>query len=55
MTGKLTMTYREPTPLGKLRAEAWIDRSEGIETWARIESGPEGSPEVSVRAGITPI
>ena len=34
MTGKLTMIYRKPTPLGKLRAEAWIDRSEGIKTWA---------------------
>jgi hypothetical protein len=43
MTGRLTMTYREPTPLGKLRAEAWIDRSEGIKTWARGHIiGPQG-------------
>jgi acyl-coenzyme A thioesterase PaaI-like protein len=35
MTGRLTITYHQPTPLGKLRAEAWIDRSEGIKTWAR--------------------
>jgi hypothetical protein len=42
-TGRLTMTYRKPTPLGKLRAEAWIDRSEGIKTWARGHIiGPQG-------------
>ena len=35
MTGTLTVTYRQATPLGDLRAEAWIDRSEGIKTWAK--------------------
>ncbi|HEU5037530.1 MAG TPA: PaaI family thioesterase [Nocardioides sp.] len=35
MTGTLTLRYRRGTPLGDLRAEAWIDRSEGIKTWAR--------------------
>ena len=43
MTGRLTMIYRKPTPLGRLRAEAWIDRSEGIKTWARGHIiGPQG-------------
>jgi acyl-coenzyme A thioesterase PaaI-like protein len=42
-TGRLTVAYREPTPLGKLRAEAWIDRSDGIKTWARGHIiGPQG-------------
>lgn len=35
MTGTLTLRYRRGTPLGDLSAEAWIDRSEGIKTWAR--------------------
>ena len=35
MTGTLTLTYRRGTPLGDLRTEAWIDRSEGIKTWAK--------------------
>lgn len=43
MTARLTMTYREPTPLGKLRAEAWIHRNEGIKTWTRGHIiGPHG-------------
>ena len=35
MTGTLTLRYRRGTPLGDLRCEAWIDRTEGIKTWAR--------------------
>jgi acyl-coenzyme A thioesterase PaaI-like protein len=35
MTATLTLSYRRGTPLGDLRAEAWIERSEGIKTWAR--------------------
>lgn len=35
MTGTLTVVYRRGTPLGDLRAEAWIDRSEGIKTYAK--------------------
>lgn len=35
MTGTLTLRYRRGTPLGDLRGEAWIERSEGIKTWAR--------------------
>ncbi len=43
MTGTLTLVYRRATPLGALRAEAWIDRSEGIKTWAKGHLiGPEG-------------
>jgi acyl-coenzyme A thioesterase PaaI-like protein len=43
MTGTLTLRYRRGTPLGDLRAEAWIDRSEGIKTWAKGHLiGPEG-------------
>lgn len=43
MTGTLTLRYRQGTPLGDLRAEAWIDRSEGIKTWAKGHIiGPKG-------------
>ena len=35
MTGTLTLSYRQGTPLGDLRAEGWIDRSEGIKTYAK--------------------
>ncbi|WP_028644604.1 PaaI family thioesterase [Nocardioides sp. URHA0020] len=35
MTASLTLTYRRATALGDLRAEAWIERTEGIKTWAR--------------------
>ncbi len=43
MTGTLTVVYRQGTPLGPLRAEGWIERTEGIKTWARGHIiGPEG-------------
>ena len=43
MTATLTLTYKQGTPLGDLRAEAWIDRSEGIKTWAKGHLiGPDG-------------
>lgn len=43
MTATLTLAYRQGTPLGDLRAEAWIERSEGIKTWARGHLiGPDG-------------
>ena len=43
MTGTLTLRYRQATPLGDLRAEAWIDRTEGIKTWSKGHLlGPEG-------------
>lgn len=34
MTGTLTVRYRRATPLGALRAEARVDRTEGIKTYA---------------------
>lgn len=43
MTATLTLTYKQGTPLGDLRAEAWIERSEGIKTWAKGHLiGPDG-------------
>jgi hypothetical protein len=43
MTATLTLTYRRRTPLGDLHASAWIDKADGIKTWARGEIvGPEG-------------
>ncbi len=44
MTATLTLHYRKPTPLGDLRAEAWLERAEGYKTWARGRIlGPEGT------------
>ncbi len=43
MTGTLTLRYRQGTPLGPLRCEAWIERHDTIKTWARGEViGPDG-------------
>ena len=43
MTATLTLSYRRATPLGDLSAEAWIERTEGIKTWARGHiTGPDG-------------
>ncbi|MFC7501216.1 PaaI family thioesterase [Nocardioides sp. CPCC 206347] len=43
MTGTLTIVYRQGTPLGDLRCEAWVDRQEGVKTWARGQViGPNG-------------
>ncbi len=43
MTGTLTIRYRQGTPLGDLRVEGWIDRVEGIKTWAKAHLiGPDG-------------
>lgn len=43
MTGTLTIRYRQGTPLGDLRCEAWIERGEGIKTWAKGQIvGPDG-------------
>lgn len=35
MTGTLTIVYRQGTPLGDLRCEAWVDRRDGIKTWGK--------------------
>lgn len=34
-TGTITLKYLRGTPLGALRAEAWVERIEGIKTYAR--------------------
>ncbi|GAS93272.1 uncharacterized protein RMCC_0238 [Mycolicibacterium canariasense] len=34
-TGTLTLKYLRGTPLGPLRAEAWVDRTEGFKAFAR--------------------
>lgn len=34
-TGTLTLKYVRGTPLGALRAEAWVERTEGIKAFAR--------------------
>jgi len=34
-TGTITLKYLRGTPLGPLRAEAWIDRVDGFKTYAR--------------------
>ncbi|BBY15343.1 PaaI family thioesterase [Mycolicibacterium litorale] len=34
-TGTITLRYLRGTPLGPLHAEAWIDRTDGIKTFAR--------------------
>jgi acyl-coenzyme A thioesterase PaaI-like protein len=36
-TGTITLKYLRGTPLGALRAEAWVDRVEGFKTYARGE------------------
>lgn len=47
MTGRLTLTYRRPTPLGELSAEAWIERVEGYRTTVRGHlKDAEGTPTV---------
>lgn len=33
-TGTLTLRYVAPTPLGKLRAESWVEREDGGKTYA---------------------
>ena len=35
MTGTLTIVYRQGTPLGDLRCEAWVDHREGIKTYGK--------------------
>src|SRR6202034_3624005 len=34
-TGTITIKYLRGTPLGPLHCEAWIDRQEGVKTFAR--------------------
>jgi acyl-coenzyme A thioesterase PaaI-like protein len=35
VTGRLTLHYRRPTPLGDLSAEAWLESSDGVKTTVR--------------------
>ena len=43
LTGTLTVRYRQGTPLGPVRGEAWVDRVEGIKTFACGHLlGPDG-------------
>lgn len=35
MTGTLTIVYRQGTPLGELRCEAWVDHREGFKTFGK--------------------
>ena len=38
-TGTITLKYLRGTPLGAVRAEAWIERVEGVKTYARGHLG----------------
>ena len=43
MTGTLTIVYRQGTPLGDLRCEAWVERHDEVKTWAKAHLiGPDG-------------
>jgi len=43
MTAYITVKYHQPTPLGDLRVEAWVDRVEGYKTFAVGHIiGPDG-------------
>jgi len=44
-TGTITVKYLRGTPLGPLRSEAWIERSEGVKAYAR--------GHISDAAGVT--
>ncbi|MFP5253022.1 MAG: PaaI family thioesterase [Actinomycetes bacterium] len=47
MTGRLTLSYRRPTPLGQLSAEAWIDEVHGYKTTVRGHlKDADGTPTV---------
>lgn len=47
MTGRLTLHYRRPTPLGTLSGEAWIDHVEGYKTTVKGHlKDAEGNPTV---------
>jgi acyl-coenzyme A thioesterase PaaI-like protein len=53
MTGTLSLRYRFPTPLGRLRAESEIDRVEGIKTFVTgriLVQQDDGSWRASVEA-----
>jgi acyl-coenzyme A thioesterase PaaI-like protein len=45
-TGTITLRYLRGTPLGELRAEAFVERTEGIKTYARGFLGDADGPTV---------
>ena len=47
MTGRLTLHYRRPTPLGDLSGEAWIDHVDGYKTTVKGHlKDADGNPTV---------
>jgi acyl-coenzyme A thioesterase PaaI-like protein len=51
MTGRLTVHYRRPTPLGELAFEAWTERVEGRKSFVRGQvTGPDGTVTVEAEA-----
>ena len=54
MTATLTLSYKQRTPLGDLTSEAWIERSEGIKTWARGEIRSAGRGHRRGRGAVHP-
>ena len=46
MTGTLTLRYLRATPLGKLRAEAWVESREGRKSVVRGHLADEDGPTV---------
>ena len=45
-TGTITLRYLRGTPLGRLRSDAWIERVDGIKTFARGTISDSGGPTV---------
>lgn len=48
-TGTISLRFRRGTPLGRLRAEAFIDRCEGAKTYARGFIGDDDGPTVEAQ------
>jgi acyl-coenzyme A thioesterase PaaI-like protein len=47
MTGRLTLHYRRPTPLGPLRLEGWLESTDGRKTVAKgVIRDPDGNVTV---------
>jgi len=49
MTGTLTLRYQRGTPLGALRASAWIDRVDGIKTYVVGHIADDEGPTVEAQ------
>lgn len=45
-TGTLTIRYLRPTRLGPLRVEGWVDRDEGVKTFASGRISDSAGPTV---------